>query len=206
MRELQSRWTVRHFGWPSFDIHEENGELVLHADVRGFDDEGVQISLDGGDLVVQSEGESERDTPVCYSRLPLPFAPRTLRAVSRPGHKDLEIRIPILSQEGAPMSWEEARTRELAHWLAIRDSIGTAAPVELLTEINAADAFCDKAREEAGSPINACARCLFYQQFGGCRATGSRMSEQVAAHDWEGLRALVDEVIARIRALDVAVV
>ena len=61
MRELQSRWTTRHSGWPSFDLHEENGELVLHADVRGFDDEGVQISLDGGHLVVQSKGESERD-------------------------------------------------------------------------------------------------------------------------------------------------
>jgi len=39
------------------------------------------------------------------------------------------------------MSWEEARNREIAHWSAIREAIGTAAPVELLTEINAADAF-----------------------------------------------------------------
>ena len=101
MRELPSRLNARQLGWPSFDLHEENGELVLHADVRGFDDEGVQISLDGSHLVVQSEGDSERDAPVCHSRLPLPFPPGTLRAVNRPGHKDLEIRIPILSQEGA---------------------------------------------------------------------------------------------------------
>ena len=203
MRELQSRWTARHLGWPSFDLHEENGELVLHADVRGFDDEGVQISLDGGYLVVQSEGESERDAPVCYSRLPLPFPPRTLWAVSRLGHKELEIRIPILSQEGAPMSWEEARTRELAHWSAIRDAIGTASQVELLTEINAADAFCERSREETADPAGLCARCLFYLQFGGCRESGGRMSERVVERDWEGLRAMVDEVIARLQALDV---
>jgi hypothetical protein len=104
------------------------------------------------------------------------------------------------------MSWEEARTRELAHWLAIRDGIGTAAPVELLTEINAADAFCERAREEtADDPAGLCSRCLFFQQFGGCRATGGRMSERVAEGDWEGLRALVDEVIGRLRALDVKV-
>jgi hypothetical protein len=101
------------------------------------------------------------------------------------------------------MSWEEARSRELAHWSAVRDAIGTASQVELLTEINAADAFCEKAREEACGPTDLCARCLFYQQFGGCRATGGRMSEQVAARDWEGLRSMVDEVIARLRSLEV---
>ena len=104
------------------------------------------------------------------------------------------------------MSWEEARNRELAHWSAVRDAIGTASPVELLTEINAADAFCEKAREEACGPAELCARCLFYQQFGGCRETGGRMSEQVAARDWEGLQAMVNEVIAHVRALEVPAV
>ncbi|HEX7184433.1 MAG TPA: hypothetical protein VF756_21585 [Thermoanaerobaculia bacterium] len=98
------------------------------------------------------------------------------------------------------MSWEEARSRELAHWSAIRDAIGTAAPVELLTEINAADAFCEKARGEADGAIDYCSRCLFYQQFGGCREVSGRMSERVAERDWEGLRALVDEFIAHLRA------
>lgn len=179
---------------PSFDLHEQNGELVLHADLMDFDD--GELALDGSDLVVQSEGEKRR--------LPLPFPPRTLRAVSRPGHKDLEVH--ILSKEGGAMNWEEARNRELAHWYAVRDAIGTASPVELLTEINAADAFCDKAREEAGSPLDACARCLFYQQFGGCRETSGRMSEHAAERDWEGLRAMVDDVIAHVRALEVPVV
>lgn len=101
------------------------------------------------------------------------------------------------------MSWEEARDRELAHWAAVREAIGTASPVELLTEINATDAFCTKAREEADGPIDYCPRCLFYQQFGGCRETGGRMSESVAAEDWDGLRAQVDALTAHLRALNV---
>jgi len=80
---------------PSFDVHEENGELVLHADLEGFDYADVEISLDGGDLIVQADDANERDAPVCYSRLPLPFASCAWRAVSRSGHEDLEIRIPI---------------------------------------------------------------------------------------------------------------
>lgn len=79
---------------PSFDVHEENGELVLHADLEGFDSADVEISLDGGDLIVQADDANGGDAPVCYSRLPLPFAPCTWRAVSRSGHEDLEIRIP----------------------------------------------------------------------------------------------------------------
>ena len=69
---------------PSFDVHEEDGELVLHAHLRGY--EHVEISLDGGDLILREEGESRG----CFH---LPFAPHTLRAVSRPGHEDLEVRI-----------------------------------------------------------------------------------------------------------------
>ena len=101
------------------------------------------------------------------------------------------------------MNWEEARDRELAHWASVRDAIGTASPVELIAEINAADALCEKVREEAGGPIDYCPRCLFYQQFGGCRVSSGQMSESVAAHDWDGLRAQVDALTAHLRALKV---
>jgi hypothetical protein len=80
---------------PSFDIHEENGELVLHADLEGFSSEDVEISLDGDELIVLAEGDNGHGAPVCYSRLALPFSPRALRMVSRHGHEDLEIRLPI---------------------------------------------------------------------------------------------------------------
>jgi hypothetical protein len=101
------------------------------------------------------------------------------------------------------LNWEQARNRELAHWSAIRDAIGTASPVELITEINAADALCEKSREGCEGPIDYCTRCLFYQQFGGCRQPSGRMSESVAARDWKGLRLQVDEIIAHLRALEV---
>jgi hypothetical protein len=80
---------------PSFDLHEENGELVFHADLSGFASEELEISLDGSELIVLAEGENGQGGPVCYSRLLLPFAPGTLGTVSRHGHQDLEIRISI---------------------------------------------------------------------------------------------------------------
>jgi len=85
---------------PSFDIHEENGELVLHAGMEGFGSEDLEISLDGGELIVLAEGGKGTSDPICYSRLTLPFAPFTLRTVSWRGHEDLEIRIPMPPEEG----------------------------------------------------------------------------------------------------------
>ncbi|HKI01736.1 MAG TPA: Hsp20/alpha crystallin family protein [Thermoanaerobaculia bacterium] len=78
---------------PSLDLHEEDGELVLHAHLRGFGQEDVLISLEGNDLVITSPGE--RDALACCGRLSLPFAPQALRTVTRPGHEDLEVRISI---------------------------------------------------------------------------------------------------------------
>lgn len=101
------------------------------------------------------------------------------------------------------MSWEEARNRELARWLSIREGIGVTEPVKLLTEINVTSTLCEKAKEGAGESLNYCDRCLFYQQFGGCREVSGRMSERVSESDWKGLRALVDEFIAHLRALEI---
>lgn len=79
---------------PSFDLHEQDGELVLHADLDGYD-ESMEISLDGDALVVRTAAGKPAGNPVCYSRLPLPFAPQTWRAVSRPGQAGVEIHLPI---------------------------------------------------------------------------------------------------------------
>ncbi|MES1240781.1 MAG: hypothetical protein ABUT39_04105 [Acidobacteriota bacterium] len=82
MPNLKTMPLDRPTSWlPSFDIHEENGELVLHADLG----EQAEITLDGGDLIVRTGDER--------GRLPLPFAPGSLRTVSRPGHGDLEIHV-----------------------------------------------------------------------------------------------------------------
>jgi len=75
---------------PNLDLHEQDGELVLHADLTGYD-ESMEIALDGDALIVRAASGN----PVCYGRLPLPFAPQTWRAVSRPDHDGLEIHIPM---------------------------------------------------------------------------------------------------------------
>ena len=99
------------------------------------------------------------------------------------------------------MEWQEAREQTLAIWFAIRDNIGKADPLDLLTEINAMCALCEKADEEAGGPYNRCHYCLFYQQFGGCLAVNAVMSECVVARDWDRLRVKVEEFIAHLQQL-----
>lgn len=79
---------------PNFDLHEQDGELVLHADLQGRD-EDMEVSLDGGDLIVHAAGGSQEGSFACYARLPLPFAPQTLCTVSQSGRGGLEIHIPI---------------------------------------------------------------------------------------------------------------
>jgi hypothetical protein len=74
---------------PSFDLHEQDGELILHADWNEEDDP-LQIVLEDGGLIVRAVGSAVR-----CRRLQLPFVPRTLSTVSRPNHEGLEIHIPI---------------------------------------------------------------------------------------------------------------
>ena len=78
---------------PSLDLHEEDGELVLHADLPEIFDGWAVVALDGSDLVVRADGDGEPDAPACLGRLPLPFAPQALRAVALPDHRGLEVRI-----------------------------------------------------------------------------------------------------------------
>lgn len=77
---------------PSLDLHEKDGELILHVEARGSW-EGVEIALEGGELVVQSAGE--RGLPACPSHLPLPFSLQGLPAVCRLSPEILEVHIPI---------------------------------------------------------------------------------------------------------------
>lgn len=83
----------------SLDLHEEDGELVFHAHLRGFGAEDALISLEGSDLIVRGAGE--QDPLVCYGRLTLPFAPQALRTVSRPGRTDLEVRVSLAAPGGS---------------------------------------------------------------------------------------------------------
>lgn len=80
-------------GWPpSLDLHAEGDELVLHVESRGSW-EGLEVSLEGGELVMQSA--DERGLPACSSHLPLPFSLQDMPAMCRPSAEILEFHIPI---------------------------------------------------------------------------------------------------------------
>ena len=103
------------------------------------------------------------------------------------------------------MTWNEAKEGTIRQWTSIRDAIGTADTVTLLTEINAVCDLCEKADEaKGGTPFGRCNYCLFYQQLGGCQKVSATMSELVASRRWDEVRALVDDMIARTRAMAVA--
>lgn len=102
------------------------------------------------------------------------------------------------------MTWKEAQESTIRQWEAIRDAIGTADTVTLLAEINAVCDLCEKSDEVKGdAPFERCDYCLFYQQFGGCREVSARMSELVVEKRLAEVRALVDDMIAKTRALKV---
>lgn len=97
------------------------------------------------------------------------------------------------------MDWNQALRSTIKQWEAIRDSIGTAHEIELLTEINAVCDLCEKAREEScaetGFFYDRCRYCIAFQQFGGCQEISARMSQAVVEKDWPRLRNLVDETL-----------
>ncbi len=100
--------------------------------------------------------------------------------------------------------WNEARRLTIAKWQAIRFAAGRDHPLDLLEEVNAADALCAKAEEErdaAGNGTNRCQHCLVYEQFGGCQEILGRLSERIASHDWPAVRRYADEMLARLQAL-----
>lgn len=100
------------------------------------------------------------------------------------------------------MSWTEAIDNTLRQWITIRDSIGSASEVELLTEINAVCDLCAQSEKEAGNALERCEHCLFYQQHGGCRELSARMSEAVVSKDWSELRRLIDTTLHDLEAMD----
>ena len=101
------------------------------------------------------------------------------------------------------MTWNEAREGTVRQWQAIRAMVGAADPVELLTEVNAICDLCEKSDEVTGSGIGRCERCLFYQQFDGCKEVSARISLGIVEKDWQAVRALIDDMIAKLRVMEV---
>ena len=102
------------------------------------------------------------------------------------------------------MTWKEAQEGTIRQWESIRDAIGTADTVTLLTEINAVCDLCEKSDEVKGeTPFGRCDYCLFYQQFGGCREVSARLSELTVDGRLDEVRALVDDMIAKTALMKV---
>lgn len=92
---------------PKMDIFEHNGDLVAKADLPGVKKEDVQVTIEGGDLVVKGERKVEtevkekdyyrieRSAGEFYRRFALPFEVEPQRIAARFDDGVLEIRIPM---------------------------------------------------------------------------------------------------------------
>ncbi len=103
------------------------------------------------------------------------------------------------------MDWEDALQETLRVWTRIRGTLAQTDSLDLLIDINAVCALCEKSKEDAAATgeLDKCRYCLFYEQFGGCREVSARMSEAVAAKDWDTLRVLVDTFLTQLQAVKV---
>ena len=93
-------------GTPRLDLYEQDGYLVVKAEVPGVKKEDLQVELDNGDLVIRGETRAENEVKEdqyyrverrlgrFYRRVPLPFdvKPEDIQATLNDGV--LEVRIP----------------------------------------------------------------------------------------------------------------
>jgi len=102
------------------------------------------------------------------------------------------------------MNWEDAKRSTLGIWQSIHESVGTADPVTLLTEINAITDLCAMAKEEATThgDVAKCHYCPAYEQFGGCREVSLMLSELAVRRDWDGLRARIRGFMEQLERMD----
>jgi HSP20 family protein len=113
MRPLLARPTARPFApftngaWtPRMDVYEQNGNLMIKAELPGMQKEDIKVELQEGDLLVTGERKAESEVKEedyyrvervygsFYRRLPLPFEakPEDIKATYNDGV--LEIQIP----------------------------------------------------------------------------------------------------------------
>lgn len=82
------------------DLHEDHGDLVLRAELRGLNVGEVDLQIDHGELVIEADGWTD-DEPGhehyehLHGRLPLPFVADPSRLLTHVEENVLEVRIPI---------------------------------------------------------------------------------------------------------------
>lgn len=98
---------------PDLDVHEENGELILRAEMPGLKLGDVDLHIDHGDLILEADGwaEGTGETGEHYEhlhgRLPLPFGAEAFQVTGQTDGEVLEVHIPLPAMpEGE--AWELA--------------------------------------------------------------------------------------------------
>ena len=91
---------------PRMDVYEQNGNLMVKAELPGVQKADVSIELEGGDLIVRGERKAEsevkeedyyrmeRSYGSFYRRLPLPFEVQADTIAARFADGVLEVTIP----------------------------------------------------------------------------------------------------------------
>lgn len=86
---------------PSLDVHAEDGELVVHAELPGMCLEEITLRVDRGELILAGEHDEGDDGIAGHvrgslaARLPLPFDTPDGRYRARFAGDVLEVRVPI---------------------------------------------------------------------------------------------------------------
>ncbi len=99
---------------PRLDVYEQDGYLVVKADVPGAKKEDVRVELDDGDLVIQGETRTENEVKEdqyyrmerrlgrFYRRVPLPFEVKAEDVQATMNDGVLEVRIPKPTEAKSP--------------------------------------------------------------------------------------------------------
>jgi HSP20 family protein len=91
---------------PTTDVYEQNGAIVVKAELPGIKKEDIEVTLDGGDLVIRGERKTEQEVKeedfyrmertygTFYRRLPLPAGTKADQIKTTFTDGVLEVRIP----------------------------------------------------------------------------------------------------------------
>jgi HSP20 family protein len=95
------------FPWaPTVDVYEQDGDLVVKAELPGVEKGDIDVSLDRGDLVIRGERKAEKEVKednyyrmersygAFYRRIPLGFEIQPEQVSARFADGVLEIRVP----------------------------------------------------------------------------------------------------------------
>jgi HSP20 family protein len=106
MRPFQQLWAGGNEFVPRVDIYEQNGDLITKAELPGVKKEDVDVSLEGGDLVIRGERKQESEVKEenfyrmerlsgsFYRRLPMPEGVQADQIKANFSDGVLEIRVP----------------------------------------------------------------------------------------------------------------